>query len=294
VVSVGSHTGHVVFPACANTDLRPQLAVGHSNAVAVYAGCGKVYARSISTTAKVGKLIRLGASPVSATGSAGQATVSVVADRSGHFTAAYVVPGGDLQVAHSSNGAHWTTNARRSVPISNGLTYGINGRVSSGAATWYATTTSVPGNSFAYRVAAIPLSATYRPPASLSGKGVAHPRHGHLGSLAVVVPGTVSLASIHKNGRIRIKLVDALQTSIAVSVSVTQTSKTTTFYICSAASTVALKARHARTIIETCTNGGVIVTQPDVSRPSTVKKNDAVVFTFGGRSGTLTMNSKVT
>jgi hypothetical protein len=292
VFTVGSHSGQVVFPACASTENRPVLAVGHSNAVAVYSGCGRVYARSISTSGKVGKLIRLGSSPARAAGVAGTATVSVVADRSGHFTAAYDVPGGDLQVAHSTNGARWTTSAPRSVPISNGFDYGVNGAVSGGAATWYATATmNLTANN--YTVAAIPLSATYRPPSAPSAHGIAHPRRGHLGSLAVVVPGKVSMKLIRKSGRIKITLVDALKTTIPVSVYVTQSSANTVLYICQADSNVALKAGHARTVTEVCSGGGTTV---GALRPlhAAAKKKTVATFTFGGRNGTLTLTSPVT
>jgi hypothetical protein len=289
VFTVGSHTGQLSFPTCANAASRPRLAVGHSGAVAAYSACGHTYARTISTAGKVGKLVKIGPS-LTATGSAGEPWLDVVADRGGHYTMAFTVSGGDLQVAHSSNGSRWTTTASRLVPTARGLGEQSNAVVSIGAATWYADTTSII-NTTMFDVRATSLGATYRVPKPPSAHGIAHPRRGRLGALAVVVPGKISVKAVEHSARIKVVVVNALSTQLSVSLALTSTTDQTVSYLCNPGTTVGLKADRAKLVTEICQVEDAQALTRSVPGTASAKAKKVVTFTFTGRNGTLTLVS---
>jgi hypothetical protein len=289
VFTVGTHVGHLSFPSCATAPGRPQLAVGHSGAVVAFSGCGHTYARTISTAGKVGKLVKVGPS-LTTPGSSGGPWLDLVADRNGHYTMAFTVSGGDLQIAHSSNGSRWTTTATRLIPAAVGLTYQSNGAVSLGAATWYAEATRNP-NASTYNVLATSLAATYQVPKSPSGHGIAHPRRGRIGSLAVVVPGKISVKAVEHSGRIKVRMVDALASEISVGVALTSSSGGTVNYFCNSGATVKLKARHAKLVTELCQGVGPFAIPRSGSPAVSATAKKSVTFTFSGRNGTLTLVS---
>jgi hypothetical protein len=284
---VGSHTGELSFPSCATAVNRPQLAVGHSGAVAAFSGCGHTYARTISTAGKVGPLVKVGPT-FNGVGASGGPFVDVVADRGGHYTMAFTVSGGDLQIAHSSNGSHWTTTAARLVPAATGLNYQSNGAVSIGAATWYAETVSIPLTS-TFNIEATPLAATYRVPKPPSAHGIAHPRRGRLGSLEAVVPGSLSASALEHSGRVKVRVIDALSTTISVSVAFTSASGGTVNYFCNTGASVKLKGGHARLVTELCPFNGFVMRGGSRVTPAKAKKS--VTFGFSSRNGTLTLVS---
>jgi hypothetical protein len=289
VFTVGSHTGQVAFPPCANSENRPQLAVGRSGAVAAYTGCGHTYVRTISTAGTVGKLVRVGPA-LTETGSAGSPWLDLVADRSGHYTLAFTVSGGDLQIAHSSNGSHWTTTAARLVPTASGLDYQSNGEISIGSATWWAETTPIL-NTNTFTVRATPIAATYRVPKAPSAHGISHPRRGRLGALAVVVPGNISAKALERSGHIRVRIVDGLSTTVSVSVALTSSLGGTVNYFCNTGATVRLTAGRAKLVTELCQGEGSLARMRTGSQAASAKAKKSVTFTFSGRNGTLTLIS---
>jgi hypothetical protein len=187
---VGSHSGQAKFPSCAPIHEPANslsLAAGASSAVIAEAGCGHVWARTVTAAGKVGPLVKLGIGAIQHGDlTIGAAWVDVVADRKHHFTAAFIRPGGDLAVAHSANGSHWSVGAG-SVPVASLFEFdGQSASISTGAATWYGDT--LANSVSTYHVRAEPLSAVYRTPKSPSGSGLTDPRRAALGSLAVTVP----------------------------------------------------------------------------------------------------------
>jgi hypothetical protein len=284
---VGSHTGQLSFPTCTNTASRPQLAVGHSGAVAAFSGCGHTYARTISTAGKVGPLVKVGPA-FNGVGASGGPWLDLVADRSGHYTMAFTVSGGDLQIAHSANGSHWATTAARLVPTATGLNYQSNGAVSIGAATWYAETVSIPLTTND-DIEATALAATYRVPKPPSAHGIAHPRRGRLGSLAAVVPGSLSARKLEHSGRVKVRVVDSLSTTISVSVTFESVSGETVTDGCNTGASVRLKGGHAKLVTELCPFTGFVMRGG--SRAVPAKAKVSVSFGFSSRNGTLTLVS---
>jgi hypothetical protein len=280
----GNNTGQMTVPSCAAgvVDVT-KLAAGRSVAVVAMSGCGHTWARTISPSGTLGKLVNLGPATTSEPG------VSVVAASDGHFTVAWTVPGGDLGVSHSSNGSKWTAS-RGAVPIA---TYGTGGTISTGVATWYSFGTGSDRTyQVANRVRALPLSETYRTPKPPSAHGIRAPRRAHFGSLAVTVPGKIAMKHFRKTGKVTIRLVDALTTRIPVSVSVTRTRGDTTYDIGSGGLTPKLTAGRAKTITLTCGSGAIVIGGTAAPGIDT-HKGDLVVFSFGGRNPGLTVNARV-
>jgi hypothetical protein len=287
---VGAVSGQLSFPVCAGASSgNPGLVAGRSVAVVAEISCGHVRTRTITAGGVVGPLVTIGASPGDAGAERlGTSGVGLVADRSGNFTAAYLAPGGDLGVAHSSDGSHWTT-APGFVPVPNSAD-GSNVAISTGAATWLATTTATSNT--AYAVLALALSDTYRTPSAPSAQGIVDPRRGSLGSLAVTVPGKLALKSFRKTGQVTLRLVDAIPDHISGSISVTRKSGSTTEEVCSGGAVDKLAAGRVRTVTYTCGSGAIVI-GGTVAAGVAANQGDLVTFTFGGRNGTLTLTSRV-
>jgi hypothetical protein len=286
---IGSNTnGQMSVPNCTSGFTEVRLAAGRSVGVVAMSGCGHVWVRSISPAGKVGRLIRLGAINE-------DAFMSVVADRAGHFTVAWVEPGNDLATARSSDGAHWKIS-RGAVPIAN---LGGAGMLSNGQVSWYTFSRGDSESSgYPNTVAAIALSDTYVPPKAPPAHGISHPRRGHLGSYAVVVPGKIGLKGFRKTGRVKVRLVDTYAEKVLVSVGDSRVKGETTYDICDGSRTVKLKAHRVTTVTVTCAAyTGIVLARPRVLRPSPAKidahKGDTVSFAFSGRNGALTLTGKV-
>lgn len=285
----GSHTGHLTFPSCVDAT-NPSLAVGRAAAVVTEAGCGHVWATSISTGGKVSHRVTIGASAKQSTeGLAGEPWTEVVADRSGHFTAAYIRPGGDLGVARSSNGTKWKI-ASRSVPIATDELFGSGAAVSTGAATWLGTSAE-SGSTYSV-IRAIALADTYRAPSAPSAHGIPRPRRAHDGSISVVTPGKVALKKFRKTGHVTVRLVSALPDRVNIGVGDSRFKGTTTYEICGGGASVKLKPGKVKTVTLTCKNGAIVIGGSAGSGVD-AKKGDSLAFTFGGRNGVLNTAGKV-
>jgi hypothetical protein len=288
---VGAVTGQLSFPVCASTrSSNPDLVAGRSVAVVAEVSCGHLRTRTITAGGVVGPLVTIGSSP----GDPGADTlgtsdgVDMVADRSGNFTASYLVLGGDLSVAHSSDGSHWTTTPGF-VPVPSSLD-GSNVAISTGAATWLGSVTATSNTTYA--VLAIALSSTYRTPSAPSARGIADPRRGSLGSLAVTVPGKLALKSFRKTGKVTLRLVDAIPDRISGSITVSRTSGNTTEDVCSGGANDKLAVGRVRTVTYTCGSSAIVI-GGTLAAGVSADKGDLVTFTFGGRNGTLTLTSRV-
>ena len=292
----GTHTGELTFP-CAGTAAAGgtsySMAVGRALAVVAFAGCGHVWTRTITAAGAVGSLVASGSGPVlnaSGQGTNGSAWVRVVAARNGTFTAAYTVPGNDLGVAHSANGARWTT-ARGLVPAQGANpVYGSARSLSQGTATWFGS--SPQGSNQRYLVQLISLSSTYRPPAAPSGRGIAAPRTGRLGSLAVTAPGRIARNSFQRTGKTAVTLVDARGGKVSAAISVTHVQGSTTYDICSGSTVATLSPGKVATITIPCSNGAIVIGGRVSSLP-VVKRGYVVTFTFTGRNGAITVTSRI-
>jgi hypothetical protein len=285
---VGSHTGQLTFPSCEDAT-NPTLAVGHSVAVVTEAGCGHVWSTSISTRGQVGHRVTIGASAAQSSGLAGRPWAEVVSDRRGHFTAAYIRPGGDLGVAHSSNGKKWKVEPR-SVPIATDDLFGSGAAVSTGAATWFGSSADNGANVDLIRV--IPLADTYRPPSPPSKHGIPHARRAHTGSLAVVAPGRVAVKHFRKTGRVTVRLVSALPDHVNIAVGDSRVKGNTTYDICGGGATAKLKPGKVKTVTLTCASGTIVIGGTSGSGVD-AKKGDSLSFSFGGRNGALEVAGKV-
>jgi hypothetical protein len=291
----GAHTGTVTFPSCAIQSDVGNLAAGSSNAVVVETGCGHVWARSISATGVVGSLKTLGRVQISAA-STFSPWAQVNGDRSGHYTAVWDREGGDLGVAHSSSGSTWKA-ATRSVPTAGVVQpYGIGRTVSSGAATWYAESAEVRNAStgvYSNILRAVSLSDTYKAPKYPSHTGIAHAKHGRLGSLAVTVSGKVKTKTFRKTGKLKVRIVGAMSDKVTVEITDTKTSGQTVTYNCSGEVTKAIKAGHARTISATCQGSSISVGGGGASYVLDVHKGDDLTYQFTGRNGVLAVKAKL-
>jgi hypothetical protein len=298
--AVGSHDGQAKFPTCAPTHSPAtslSVAAGASSAVIAEAGCGRVWLRDVTAAGKVGPLVTLGAGAIQHGDlTIGAAWVDVVADRNNHFTVGFIRPGGDLGVAHSTSGSHWSI-VKGSVPVASLNEWdGQAPTISTGAATWYGDTLAL--DNVTYAVRAIPLSTVYRTPKAPSGSGLRDPRRGELGSLAMTVPGKIALKSFRKTGRVKVKVVSAFTGRVLLSVGDSRTSKNTTIDVCEGGAKVKLTAHHARTITLTCSGGGIVIggvaTGRTASSQIDARKGDLVQFTMSGRNGGFTVNARVT
>jgi hypothetical protein len=293
----GANTGQLTFPcagtaAVAGTTYR--MAVGRSLAAVAFAGCGHVWTRTVSAAGAVGPLVAIGAGPganASGQGSNGSAWVGLVAGGGGAFTAAYTVAGNDLGVAHSADGAHWST-APGLVPVQGAdPVYGGAARsLSEGTADWVGISPQTPSQ--AYRIQVMPLTKTYRPPAAPSGRSIAAARKAHLGSMAVTAPGIVAKRSFAKTGTTVAKVIDALGGKVTAELSVTNVQGTTTYDICSGSIVARLAPGRAKTLTIPCANGAIVIGGVSSTLP-VVKKGYVVTFTFVGRNGAITVNSRI-
>jgi hypothetical protein len=270
------------------------MAVGRSLAAVAFAGCGHVWTRTISGAGAVGPLVAIGSGPVanaSGQGTNGWAWVGLVAAGDGAFTAAYTVAGNDLGVAHSGDGGHWTT-APGLVPVQGAdPIYGTAARsLSEGAGTWVGISPETAGQS--YRVQVMPLAKTYRPPPAPSGRAIAAPRNAHLGSLAVIAPGIVAKRSFAKTGKTVVRVIDALGGKVTAEISVTHVQGATTYDICSGSTVARLAPGKVKTVTIPCANGAVVIGGA-VSRLPVVKKGYVVTFSFVGRNGVITVDSRI-
>ncbi len=291
----GSATGTVTFPcpaSAAKTGTELAMAAGSSQAVVAFAGCGKVWTRTISATGAVGRLVTVGHSPgtdASGYNRNGQAWVDVQSATNGAFTLAFTVPGNDVQVGHSSNGEHWSL-ARGLVPdivgTSNTL---VTGRaLATGNPTWLGF--SIDAGSQTYRSEVVSLSDTYRQPSPPRGSGI----KAVLSSLAVTAPGRISHASFSRNAQTTLKVVDAFGGKVTVSVLVSRPTKQTTYDLCSGSGVVRLSAGKVKTVTIPCGSGTIVIGGGGgVSRGVAVKKGDSVQFTIFGRTGPLVLNSRI-
>jgi hypothetical protein len=291
---VGSHGGQVKFPSCAPIHSPADslsLAAGASSAVIAEAGCGHVWLHNVTATGKVGPLVKLGIGAIQhGVETIGTAWVDVVADRRDHFTAGFIRPGGDLAVAHSANGSHWSTG-KGSVPVASLNEFdGQAPTISTGAATWYGDTLAI--NNIKYGVRAIPLSTVYRTPKPPSGRGLTDPRHAELGSIAVTVPGKIALKSFRKNGRVKVKVVSTFTGRVLLSLGDSRTSKNTTIEVCGGGVTAKLIAHRARTITLTCAGSGIVI-GGTASSQIDARKGDLVQFGFSGRNGGFGVSARV-
>ena len=289
----GTVTGSVTFPcggASSHAGTDETMAVGRSVAVVAFSGCGHVWEQTISAAGAVGPLTTIGVAPGESTGALGGRNgiswVGVTADRDGSFTAAYTVPGNDVGVARSADGAHWKT-APGFVPAQ-GVhpTYGANGwSLARGSADWLGLAPQSSNGRYAQQV--MPLSETYRAPKAPSG--------GHraaLGSLAATVPATISKRTFGSTGKTTVKLVDAVGGTVATSISVTRVQGTTTTVVCSGGTKSKLVAGRVRKVVVPCANGAIVIGAVVSTKPP-VKKGDLVTFTFTGRNGPVTVQSKI-
>jgi hypothetical protein len=288
----GEITGTAFFPTCGG-DSTTDLAAGLTTAVVAKAGCGHVWTRTITAGGVVGRLVSIGKAPTGGFGSDGAPWVDIVTDSRGSFTAAFVTQGGDLRIARSATGSRWRTLPGW-VPTATelGSLDGAQGEVSAGAPTWYGSATAVSPT--AYEVEALPLSDTYRPPGAPSARGIPDPRRARLGSLAVTVPGEVPVARLQANGRLTVRLVEAVAGRVTITVSVNRKRRSTTYTICSGGSVLRLRAHRARTVTATCSSDGIAtpaVTTPAATVPA--RRGDTVTYTFTARNGTLTVSGRV-
>jgi hypothetical protein len=286
----GAASGQVTFPclaANAKAGTAVAMAAGTSSAVVAFAGCNKVWTRTIGATGAVGRLVTAGRSP-GATGYSrnGDAWVDVAAAPNGAFTAAFTVPGNDVQVAHSSNGSHWSLS-RGLVPTVLG-TFSGGRALSLGTPTWLGFTGEV-GNSI-YRADVIPVSATYRQPSAPRGAGV----KAVLGSTAVTAPGRLSHVSFGRSGQTTLKLVDVFGGKVTISMSVTRPTKQVTYDLCSGTVNTRLSAGKVKTVTVPCGSGTIVIGGGGGAvRGVAVKKDDSVAFTITGRNGPLVVNAKI-
>jgi hypothetical protein len=295
----GAATGNVTFPclaSAAKTGTSVALTAGGSQAVVAFAGCGKVWTRTISATGAVGALVTVGHSPgtnASGYNRNGDAWVGVEAAANGAFTLAFTVPGDDVQVAHSGNGAHWSL-ARGLVPAIVGTTNNrVTGRaLATGNPAWLGF--AVDLGSQTNRSEVVSLSDTYRQPSPPRGGGISSPIRASLSSLAVTVPGRIAHTSFSRNAQTTLRVVDAFGGKVTISILVSRLSKQTTFDLCQGSSVVRLSAGKVKAVTIPCGSGVIVIGGGGgVARGIAVKKGDSVQFTISGRTGPLILNSRI-
>jgi hypothetical protein len=279
------------------------LAAGRSLAVVAYAGCGHVWTRTISATGAVGPLTAIGPSPLSGRTYFGRPAVRLVADRNDDFTAAYVVPGDDIGVSHSSDGSHWK-RASGLIPVASSfdeLDGSISG-LSTGSATWLGWDNAITDQEYA--IEAIRVSDTYRPPSPPSGRGIAGPRHATLGSLGATVTGRLPVKGFSAKPEFTVRVVDALPDTVSASIGVSRTVGTTTYDYCGGSSgQVKLKPGKVKTFTVACTTSSTVIgVGPAPGGPghhsgpppiSGLKAGDDVQLGVSGRNGALIFKTKL-
>jgi hypothetical protein len=290
----GASTGTLTFPTCpasGSNDARLGITAGKTVGVVVETACGHTWAYTISPTGAVGKLQTLGSAIRLGPTKPGGLSVSVVADRNGHFTAAWVNSIGDLSVSRSTDGTHWTPSPG-AVPIAYPTPNDTSiESLSTGAATWNIGSESL-GDGKPYAIRGIPLSSSYKPPPAPSGRGISHPKRGRLGPLATTVPGRVALKHWHKTGQLTFRVVDEVADHLGVSVADIRTLRGgKTAVECAGRKSLTLKARQVATVTVTCARVHAKTGRATAAVP--VKKGDLVRLRLTGRNGTLTVTSKV-
>jgi hypothetical protein len=286
----GSSPGQVAFPctsANAKRGTSSSLAAGAAQAVVVFSGCGHAWSRTIGPTGAVGPLVVLGGSPgVSGVTSNGDAYAGVVAGPGGALTAAFTVPGNDVQVAHSADGSRWTVGKGLVHDTSGSVPRGTGGRgLATGVPSWL-------GFGLGNEFKAIPLSATYSPPSAPSGAGLTRPVRGRLGSLSATVPGRIDRKTFSRTARTKVRVVDTFGGVVDVGILVHRSSKAADLEKCSADHRVKLSPGRAKLVTVSCKSGAITIGGPAGSGVS-VSKGDMVEFNIIGRVGELTIKSKI-
>jgi hypothetical protein len=281
-----THTGVATFPSCKTGESSNlSFAVGTSFGVMTQSSCGRVYARTISTSGALGKLTTIGAGPAS-----NEAT-QVIADAHHHFTAVYVRPGGDLGVSHSVTGTKWTTSAG-SIPDALGGGDAVQFSVSTGEAqviTYLLSNSQQTG----YRIFTMPLADTYKPPKFPSAKGIHDPIRVRVGSFAAVLPGRIGGKGFRPHGRSTARVVDVLGGKPGISIEVDRPHKSETLELCSGGATKKLKPGQVTTLHLTCGSGAIVI-GGTASSEIPVKKGDHVSYSISCRNGSLSATGKIT
>ena len=288
---IGTVTGTVTFP-CPGGGNQGVIAAGASDAVIGYGGCGHYWVRTLSSTGAVGPAILLGAAPEPGSGQLGNAWIEVGADAAGRFTAVFTAPGGDLSVARSNDGKTWHVQPGF-VPTVN-LGTGSDSTLSLGDGSWFASATQTDASGDRFAIEALPLSDTYATPAFPSPAGIPGPRRASLGSLSVIAPGRLSVASFDNN--IAVRLLSALADRATTSVTVTRKTGGGIEDVCSGSVVTRLQPGRVTNAIVPCGSGAIVIGGGPGSGTSSnpgVKRGDTVQFTIGFRNGTLTLSSKV-
>jgi hypothetical protein len=286
--TAGATAGTISFP-CSDMYDQPQIAGGASGAVVVAAGCGKAWSRTISSGGALGKLTTLGAAPNSGLPtrpSSADPSISLVARPAGGFTVGFTDPSGDLRVATSTTGVKWSVS-KKLVPDANAFALaegGVVGGVAHGAATWFAYVTATSNNN-THGLRAIALSSAYTPRAHPSTKGLLGGKGAVLGSLGVAVPGKVAPGPFKKTYRasITVRIAGAIPDRVAITIDINRSLgggsilELASGYVPAAS----IKAGQTRTL------------KIPVQAEELPKAGDAVVYTFSGRNGTITLTGKV-
>jgi hypothetical protein len=287
----GSTAGTMTFPACPasapDSSAVLSLAAGKSSAVALEAACGHIYTRTVSASGALGKVVKVGqavAHSSSGVDGAGNLWGSVVAAGSGHYTAAWIGPAGDVQVARSTSGTKWSVQNKLLPVAYPSFTYGTNEILPSGNPTWYVTS-RVPNinDNSEYVISGIPLIDGYISPGAPPKHGIAHAKSYRMGQLAVTAPGTVSRSSFQKKRHYTLRLVDALGERVSVNISDQRDSSGGVSFICGGGANPKLAAHHVKTLTVTCANDG----------GGAIAKHDVLAVTVSGRNGTITIDAKV-
>jgi hypothetical protein len=284
----GTHSGTITFPCATGYGSQVSagngsqtLAAGRSVAVAAFSGCKHVWVRTISPSGAVGPLTTIGAAPPS---TANVSWVAVAADSHGAFTAAFTVAGGDLAVAHSTNGSRWTV-APGFVPVAGGAltTSQESASISAGESTWY----TADGQG-------LKLSDTYRTPPAPSPAGVPDPRTARIGSLVAVVPRQVALKSFRKTGETTVSVEDAIAGPVTVAIADSRTSGQDTIDVCQGGITKPSKLKAYKSMVLKLSCGsGAIVIGGTAAAGVDAKKGDLLTFTITDRGQVLTLASHV-
>jgi hypothetical protein len=298
----GSHAGAVAFPACnaakGDSSASISIAAAASSAVILEVACGHVWSHTVSASGAAGKLVTVGRAifrGLGGIGAGGDASSwgAIGASSGGHFTAVWTGIGGDILVARSSNGSHWT-GQKKQLPTAY-VRYSYTSdppELSTGNPTWFFSTDPVYANG-TFGVRGIPLTDGYTPPAPPSAHGIAHPRRTRFGSLALTSPGKVALKKFRKTGRLTLRAVDALPNHVSFDmVESRKTGPTTSESECGSNKNVRLAARHTKTITLVCAGEGVVV-GGTAAAGVPAKKGDSVMIMVNGRNGLFTLTAKV-
>ena len=108
----------------------------------------------------------------------------------------------------------------------------------------------------------------------------------------MAVPATISKKTFARTGKTAVKLVDAVGSTVATSITVTRVQGTITTSVCSGGATTKLKAGRVRKVVVSCANGAIVIGAVVSTKPP-VKKGDLVTFQFTGRNGPVTVQSKI-